>query len=80
MGDIGQHQGKKEDPEVRLAFQRHKERERAERADERTGNVDPPAAEAIRKPGEAGDCQTADSADQQANIKEQFTRQAEVLR
>ncbi len=80
MGDIGQHQGEEQDPENGLTLQRHKERKTAQRADQRPGNIDPPAAKAVCQPGEAGDSQTAEAAHQQADVEEQLARQAEVLR
>jgi hypothetical protein len=50
------------------------------RCHQRPGDIDATAAKAVRQPGEAGDGQAADPANHQADIQEQFTRQAEVLR
>ncbi len=80
MGDIGQHQGEEQDPENGLTLQRHKERETAQSADQRPGDIDPPTAKAVCQPGEAGDSQAAKTAHQQANVEKQLARQAEVLR
>ena len=80
MRNIRQHEREKQDPEVRLAFERHKEREAAEGTDQRAGDIDAASTEAVRQPGEAGDGQATDGADEQANIQEQLARQTEVLR
>ena len=80
MGDIGQHQREEQDPKIGLAFEGHKEREAAQGADQRAGNIDASTAKAIRQPGEARNGQAADPADEQADVEEQLPRQAEVLR
>ncbi|MNR38206.1 hypothetical protein D3C85_1562870 [compost metagenome] len=63
-----------------MRFQRHKERPGAEAADQRPGDVNASTAKPVCKPGEAGDGQAANPADQQANIQKKLTWQAEVLR
>ena len=80
MSDVRKHDREEDNPEDRLCLQRHKERPGAECADERPGDIHPSTPKAIRQPGEAGDGQAADPAHHQANIQEQFPRQAEVLR
>ncbi|KAI3489217.1 hypothetical protein L1887_46261 [Cichorium endivia] len=78
--DVGEHDGEEDNPEDRLRLERHKEWPGAEGANQRPGNVNATAAKPVRQPGEAGDSQAADPADEQANIEEQLARQTEILR
>ena len=80
VSDVGEHDGEEDNPEDRLRLQRHKEWPGAEGANQRPGDVNATAAKPVRQPREAGDCQAADPADQQANIQEQLARQTEILR
>ncbi|CCK15029.1 hypothetical protein BN136_1039 [Cronobacter universalis NCTC 9529] len=80
MRDVREHQRENHHPDNRTGFQRHKEGKGAQRAEQRAGDINAAPSVTIGHPGEQRNGQAAHAPHQQANIKKQLARQAQILR